>query len=135
MPPFCFKYTPGYLPLDIACSSRLTVFLEVCKWTNISANVFSRQLEVTFYFLCTLGITLGEDLSPEKKLHKRLFNDSYYSVDLLPLNSLSSTINVSFGFELIKIVNVVSEYKLLLFINYTTMKGHERCCVMLLTLV
>ena len=63
-------------------------------------------------FLCTLGITLGEDLSPEKKLHKRLFNGSYYSVDLLPLTNLSSTIKVSFGFDLVKIVNVVSKYKL-----------------------
>lgn len=87
------------------------------------------------YFLCTLGITLGEDLSPEKKLHKRLFNDSYYSIDLLPLTNLSSTVNVSFGFDLVKIVNVVSKYKSILFlINYTTTKENERRYVVLLTL-
>ena len=62
-----------------------------------------------YCFLCTLGITFGEALSPEKRLHKRLFNDSYYSVDLLPLDNVSSTINVSFGFELIKIVHMVSK--------------------------
>jgi len=74
------------------------------------------QIEVSMYFLWTLGITLGEKLSPEKRLHKRLFNDSYYSVDLLPLTNLSSTINVSFGFDLVKIVNVVREYKFILFL-------------------
>ena len=84
------------------------------------------------YFLCTLGLKLGEDLGPEKKLHKRLFNDSYYSVDLLPLTNLSSTINVWFGFDLVKIVNVVSEYKSILFLpimqRLKEMKGVMSCC-------
>ena len=65
-------------------------------------------MKVNVYILYTSGITSAQDLSPEKKLHKRLFNESYYSVDLLPVNNISSIINVSFGFELIKIVDVVS---------------------------
>ena len=99
---------------DVASSLNIVIYLFIC--------LFLMQVEVSLYFLCTLGITLGEDLTPEKKLHKRLFNDSYYSVDLLPLTNLSSTINVSFGFDLVKIVNVVSEYKIdsFLKINYTT---------------
>ena len=98
-----------------------------------SLKFFSIQLDVSVYFLCTLGITFGEDLSAEKKLHKRLFNDSYYSVDLLPLTNLSSTINVSFGFDLVKIVNVVCKYKSILFYHYYRIKGNERCYVVLLT--
>ena len=68
----------------------------------------SVYISATFTILCcTLGIP-DENLSFEKKLHKRLFNESYYSVDLLPVENLSSTINVSFGFDLTKIVQVVS---------------------------
>ena len=95
---------------------------------------FYFQYKWVFQFIsCVLlGITLGEDLSPEKKLHKRLFNDSYYSVDLLPLTNLSSTINVSFGFDLVKIVNVVSDNKSILFLliiqRLREMKGVISCC-------
>ena len=47
-------------------------------------------------------------VSHERKLHKRLFNSSdYYSVDLLPRLDKSQVINVWFGFELVKIVEVV----------------------------
>lgn len=59
------------------------------------------------YFI--LGIAASDArLSAEKRLHKRLFNESYYSVDLLPRHNLSTTINVQFALELIKIVEVVS---------------------------
>ena len=47
-------------------------------------------------------------VSHERKLHKRLFNSSdYYSVDLLPRLDKSHVINIRFGFELVKIVEVV----------------------------
>ena len=47
-------------------------------------------------------------VSHERKLHKRLFNSSdYYSVDLLPRLYKSHVINIWFGFELVKIVEVV----------------------------
>lgn len=58
----------------------------------------------------------GEDFSLEKKLYKWLFNDSYYSVDLLLLINFLSIINVFFGFDLVKIVNVVSDNKLIFFL-------------------
>lgn len=71
----------------------------------------SSKRKLLFLFHVFLGFTLSkgipdENLSFEKKLHKRLFNESYYSVDLLPVENLSSTINVSFGFDLTKIVQV-----------------------------
>ena len=47
-------------------------------------------------------------MSHERKLHKKLFNSSdYYSVDLLPRLNKSHVINIWFGFELVKIVEVV----------------------------
>lgn len=46
-------------------------------------------------------------LTSEQKLHKRLFNSSYYSVDLLPRYNNSGKIKIEFGFELVKIVEVV----------------------------
>ena len=52
---------------------------------------------------------LNENLTFEQLLHKRLFNSSYYSVDLLPRNNKNGVINVLFGFELVKIVDVVSQ--------------------------
>ena len=59
--------------------------------------------------LFILGIAASDArLSAEKRLHKRLFNESYYSVDLLPRHNLSTIINVQFALELIKIVEVVS---------------------------
>lgn len=51
---------------------------------------------------------LSENLTFEQQLHKRLFNSSYYSVDLLPRNDNNAAINVLFGFEVVKIVEVVS---------------------------
>ena len=51
---------------------------------------------------------LHEPETHEQRLHKRLFNSSYYSVDLLPIHNYSDVINISFGFELVKIVEVVS---------------------------
>lgn len=73
----------------------------------------SRKRKLIFLVDVLLGFTLSKGiaasdarLSAEKRLHKRLFNESYYSVDLLPRHNLSTTINVQFALELIKIVEV-----------------------------
>lgn len=74
-----------------------------------------RVLEQTkiFILLCLvvrLKLSKGghpnENLTFEQKLHKRLFNSTYYSTDLLPRRSHSAVIDISFGFELVKIVDV-----------------------------
>ena len=63
---------------------------------------------IQFWFSYLEGGHPNENLTFEQKLHKRLFNSTYYSTDLLPRTSHSAAIDVSFGFELVKIVEVVS---------------------------
>lgn len=57
-------------------------------------------------FKLSKGYLNGENLTFDQKLHKRLFNSTYYSVDIIPRTDQSAAIDVLFGFELIKIVDV-----------------------------
>lgn len=72
---------------------------------------FSIQKKLIILLILLLGFELSEGMlhepeTHEQRLHKRLFNSTYYSVDLLPIHNYSDVINISFGFELVKIVEV-----------------------------
>ena len=73
------------------------------------------QYHPILIFISHIGCHPNENLTFEQQLHKRLFNSTYYSTDLLPRTSHSAAIDVSFGFELVKIVEVVSSISITTF--------------------
>lgn len=91
--------------------SNLT--LQIPKRTPTPAKTWLDKIPINISLLIAIHFfflegTLDENVNFEQKLHKKMFNSSYYSVDLLPRKNSSQAINVWFGFQLIKIVEVVS---------------------------